>query len=218
MRWWGREVSRQNALLSSGRGRLQFAIYVAILGGLIWGGAHALTQVTSTVAALCDYPVGDERLQPAWWIPLAGIVGVFAGRYLNRLRVDSKRQPVASSSSGKADRTQGTTLAMLGVFVVMVAIWFYEAVGTAHVRVHEGGIAVFEPITYYIRCAAIVDRAEMDLSPWSMVTVFLIGLVAGDWFWSSNRANADERNEINEKKRERIKQGPSKAPRPEETT
>jgi hypothetical protein len=183
-----RQVARRNTRELSRNERVQMLIYLVVLVGLALGAKVIITDVSPTINPRCNY---GEPLLPAPWIPLVGGVGLVAGRYFNRLRGDPEARDLAGAEKTWAALT-GPSAIML-VFLALSGIWFFEAMGTAKVLVHETGRAVWQPMTYYVRCAAYVDRADNVVGIWTMVMVFLICGLAGHWFWSSHRTLADQR-------------------------
>jgi hypothetical protein len=131
--------------------------------------------VKGTTRENCTYELDYLPDWSLFWVGVASFVG---GRHLSRLSHRRKTQPSSRGSSVVAQ------LALIFIFVGLVPLWFYEAVGTAHVQMTEGSDVVFEPITYYVRCAIYHDKAANGIGWWSMSSIALVSGLAGHWLWS----------------------------------
>jgi len=144
-------------------------IAVAIAGGLLgW-----LTLVTRNPLD-CVYPGAEALPDPPLF--LLGVVSFFAGHILGRLVPEERTR--ATPRSRKWSR-----LAMVSVFLVASAVFFFEAVGTAEIAVGGPGGAKLEPITYYVRCAILHDKAQISGGLFTWGAIALTFFIAGHWFW-----------------------------------
>ncbi len=152
---------------------------------IIGFGAAALqlsNKVREHAPPNCIYPVD---YLPDWWLVPVGLIGLMFGRFISLWREHTEPQPTTRSKTFAQS-------ALVFLFLFLAAVWFMEAVGTAHVPIERGQ---FDPITWYVRCAIYEDRATsaLALGPWThiggwtVILVFLVGSTAGHWFWSYHR-------------------------------
>jgi hypothetical protein len=166
---------------SADRGHLVLhALLPIILAGV---GAELGSLVQASNPTNCSYQdVNGNPVDflPDWSFVIVGLLGFLGGRQLSRF---SQRREYAPSAHGSAAVGQW---AMFCVLLGMTVVWFYEAVGVAHVSASSLGATQFEPITYYIRCAIYHDKASNGIGWWTMFVVFLVCGLAGHWLWSEH--------------------------------
>jgi hypothetical protein len=166
---------------SADRGHLVLhALLPIVLAGV---GAELGAVVAASNPTNCNYQdVNGLPVDylPDWRLVIVGLLGFVGGRQLSRL---SQRREYAPTSHGSDAVGQW---AMVCVLAGMTVVWFYEAIGVAHVSASSLGATQFEPITYYIRCAIYHDKAATGVGWWTMFVVFLVCGLAGHWLWSEH--------------------------------
>ncbi len=120
---------------------------------------------------------------PEPWYMVVAVVGLIAGRYLSHLKPGTS---YPGGSPPLAAKRAGQAALALGLFLLVI-VWFYEAVGVAHVSTHVSATApVFEPITYYIRCAIYRDKDATTYGYWTISMIFLVTFIVGHWLWADH--------------------------------
>lgn len=125
----------------------------------------------------CAYEVTVAPL-PAWHIVLVGVGALIVGRYLSlwgQARTYARRQKWSRAIVAGA---------WFWLFLLLAGVWLYEAVGTAQVPAHATENIAFQPITYYVRCAAYQDFASNGIGLWSMFVVAIVSGLIGHWLWA----------------------------------
>ncbi len=122
--------------------------------------------------------VERNDLLPSCWLMAVGLVGLVAGRVFTQWD-GPKPAPTGLTLSQWA-----VPLAWVLFSVALVFVWWFEAIGTAHVS-FGAAAPLYEPITYYVRCAIVQDlKVNLDgLGLLSPAIVFVIGGLVGHWLW-----------------------------------
>ncbi len=114
---------------------------------------------------------------------VVAVAGLVLGRYLSHFKPGSSYP--AGPTPLPAKRV-GQVALVLG-FLLLVIVWFYEAIGVAHVSTHVSpGAPAFEPITYYIRCAIYNDKATTEYGMWTIAMILLVSFIVGHWLWADH--------------------------------
>jgi len=152
---------------------------------LLFGVVFGLTaSVFDTVGEVCvnvdrlKSTAGTAALLPdpsLFWIGLGAVV---VGRYFSWF-IEPKEYARQNHESRAI-----TQWALFGTLVVFAAFWFFEAMGTA--RVDIPGLGRAEAITYYIRCAIMLDKAEGSGGLVTILAVVIICGLAGHYLWASH--------------------------------
>jgi hypothetical protein len=119
-------------------------------------------------------------------IPLGalGIAAFVGGRFLSLLGSNADQETRERASRGSLVLGQ---VALACGFLMLVLIWLYEAMGIAHVPFEK---TTLEPITYYVRCAILLDKSAGF--PWTTVaTVVVVSGLAGHWLWAYHPRKED---------------------------
>ena len=146
---------------------------------LVASGILIADAMLASTPANCDYRLIDPPL-PSLGIIVSGLTGLVAGRYLSKW---SQPRPYRARPVAAVRVAFG---AWFLVFSALVAVWWYEAMGTAHVAANEARTVDWEPITYYVRCAAYRDFARNGLGLWTAGLVALMSTIVGHWLWASH--------------------------------
>ncbi len=183
MKTWLRGVADDNWRAESKRGRFHFAFKLVLPFIVVFIGGVAIAALPGTIPQYCIY---SAQYLPAPWLVAAGIGAFAGGRFFTRLRA-----PRPHELERRTDASRGSVfvgqLAWVALLMLLVGVWFYEAIGTAHVSAGAAGAGGFEPITYYIRCAIYDDRAHQTVAPYTLLVVSFICFLAGRWLWSDHK-------------------------------
>jgi hypothetical protein len=182
VRTWSQAVIDKNWTTESKRGRAHFATKLALPIVIAAVGAIAVTSIPGSIPAYCVF---DAQYLPAPWLVAAGLASFVGGRFFTRLRKPREDRTL----SKRAEHNSGCLgqFAFSVVFATLAGVWFYEAVGTAHLRSDANGVGGFEPITYYIRCAVYADRSHVGAAPYTLILVSFICFLIGRWLWSAHK-------------------------------
>jgi hypothetical protein len=175
-------VVDKNWTKESKRGRAHFATKLALPIVIAVVGALVVSSIPGSIPAYCVF---DAQYLPAPWLVAAGLASFVGGRFFTRLRKPRE----GGTLSKRAEHNSGFLgqFAFSVVFVMLAGIWFYEAVGTAHLHSDANGVGGFEPITYYVRCAVYADRSHVGVAPYTLFLVSLICFLIGRWLWSAHK-------------------------------
>lgn len=161
-----------------GRGEsIHLALHLLAPIVLLVAGVNLVSAMLEPIAPECGYA---RDLLPSRSIVIAGIAGLFLGRYLSKW---GQPREYATHEAWTPAIFYG---AWFGGFLLFAGLWFYEAMGTAHVLADRAARVDFEPITYYVRCAAYQDLASESGGLWITLGVVLISGIVGHWLWSSH--------------------------------
>ncbi len=162
---------------------IHFGVHLAL--PVAWGAAAVLlpSMVQEKNPLLCGY---ETDYLPDWWLLPVGILALLGGRFISVLNAPPKDPGSGRRPSAKAKEAQ---VALVALFALLAAVWYIEALGTAHVSAAVGEL---DPITWYTRCAIYHDRAAstFQIGPWSHIGpwTFLVAVTAcftaGHWLWS----------------------------------
>ena len=166
-------------------GALLFMLVGFILGLLK---ARALPPATCTLDLLGN-PIADaDKGLPNHAFVVLGIAAILAGHYFGSLRTTRlyrqiyPRGPRSFSTANRAFFTAVMAIIFIGIFVAL----FYESLGV--LRVAQG--TIFQPITYYVRCAIHYDIHPNPAAPaetqFPLATVLLVVALCflfGHWLW-----------------------------------
>ena len=183
MRPWLQTVRAKNWTGVSGWGRFHFLFK---LGLPVVIAVVAFVIAASIPGSIPPYCVFESQYLPAPWLVVIGLGAFVGGRYFTRLRAPDTQPRVLGPKRQRGSTIVGQ-LAFFSVFLALAGVWFYEAIGTAHVSSAANGFGGYEPITYYIRCAVYDDRSHLTVAPYTMFVVALICFLAGRWLWSSHK-------------------------------
>jgi len=159
---------------------------IAQLLAVLIGGYLLLAELSRLDATKC---VGIVAETPGWKFVVAALVGLLAGRYSGAWRFFA-RHP--SDPTDPSDRDPASVfvgrLAIAVIFLALVPIFIYEAVGVYQ------PVNGYEPITYYVRCSIRFDN-DLGGGLRTMAILFVIGFLYGQWLWSWH-AGSDVRSQV----------------------
>ncbi len=139
-------------------------------------------NMTSVVE--CTDPTGAL---PDPWIFGAGAVAAVVGRYAAWPRYLAVALPLRAGprvTEQQKSRLLGA-IALAGFFFAAALALFFEAIAVQDV----GGLA---PITLYIRCAIVYDKAGYTRGLITYLVVIVISYLSGHWLWSADRSRPEE--------------------------
>jgi hypothetical protein len=163
---------RTQEALKNPRFLVQLLIVPPALAAL---GISLTSAVLEATRANCD--VGRTDLLPATRIFVLGVAALIAGRAFSL--VETMGTATESTARGAA-----FFAAWCLIFLASAGVWFFEAMGTTHVAVDASGAIRYQPITYYVRCAAYQDIANSGFGFWTSAVVAALSFLIGDWLWS----------------------------------
>jgi hypothetical protein len=146
-----------------------FAVPLLVLGT---GAALGLIALRMRGPANCDF--ADDPL-PSTTLFVLAIGGFVAGRYFGVF--DRRPRPRLTGTDKAASDRFGQFALVLGL-ALLPAIWFYEALGTAHISF--GGPRL-EPITWYVRCAIYHDMTSISSGWITGWIVILVCFLSAQW-------------------------------------
>lgn len=142
-------------------------------------GIASVAALLDAAPANCDYGAEFAPL-PSYGLFGAGLVAFYIGRKVS----------MWGSHGTYTQRVGWTRFIQYGtwfwLFVLVAFVFIYEAIGTAHVGVGPTGRGGFEPITYYVRCAAYIDSHNNPLPLGTITVIAAVSGILGHWLWAEH--------------------------------